>query len=314
MSVSLELNLPGDRQAQYGFEVGAQSKGTFCVTRETCKIIGASEGIAHFDVQRGRLLEASQEIQAVIEPDRLYLGIASALPAFRPLYDALTRMAYCNINPKAIQTLQEPRPAAVLSYDGGNIAGIVRELHKDEKQRIQEYLGTIVPGILSVESKTVGHMETLEFRQEVKGARNPWRFLAAGMSDGTLRALGLLVALLASKSGKAPFVAIEEPESALHPGATFTLTEAILEAAETKQVVLATHSPELLDHEGIEAENLIAVENRQGNMIAAGINEAAKKVLRDRLSTPGELQRREQLYPEEPQEPADQRALPGITF
>ena len=41
----------------------------------------------------------------------------------------------------------------------------------------------------------IGPKETLQFSQDVKGAKYPWRFLAANMSDGTLRALGVLVAL-----------------------------------------------------------------------------------------------------------------------
>jgi predicted ATPase len=106
------------------------------------------------------------------------------------------------------------------------------------------------------------------------------------------------------------FVAIEEPESALHPGAAFTLTEAILEAAETGQILISTHSPELLQHEAIGPDNLVAVESRGGNTIASKVNAGACRAIRKRLMTAGELQRREQLSPEPRQEPATQQGLP----
>jgi len=70
----------------------------------------------------------------------------------------------------------------------------------------------------------VGPKETLEFRQTIGGAKNPWRFPAANMSDGTLRALGILVALFQpGGSGRIPLVGIEEPAVALHPAAAGVL-------------------------------------------------------------------------------------------
>jgi predicted ATPase len=73
-------------------------------------------------------------------------------------------------------------------------------------------------------------MESLEFKQDVAGSNNPWNFMAMNMSDGTLRALGVLVALFQGTSDYSPtFIGIEEPETALHPAASaalraFTLT------------------------------------------------------------------------------------------
>jgi len=58
-------------------------------------------------------------------------------------------------------------------------------------------------------------METLVFRQDIAGSKQPWRFPANSMSDGTLRALGILVALYqGGGSGRPSVVGIEEPEVA----------------------------------------------------------------------------------------------------
>lgn len=68
---------------------------------------------------------------------------------------------------------------------------------------------------------------------------------AADLSDGTLRFLFLL-AVLASPSA-APLIAIDEPETGLHPSMFPIIAEYAAEAAQRSQVILTTHSPAMLD-------------------------------------------------------------------
>ena len=104
-------------------------------------------------------------------------------------------MGFYNLNPDRIRDLQPPDPGELLARDGSNLASVLSRLAKEDhktKQRIEEYLAKVVSGIRGVEVKAIGRKETLEFRQTVAGMGHPWRFLAANMSDGTLRALGIL--------------------------------------------------------------------------------------------------------------------------
>jgi predicted ATPase len=66
---------------------------------------------------------------------------------------------------------------------------------------------------------------------------------AAELSDGTLRFLFLLTVLAAP----APLTAIDEPELGLHPSMLPIIAEYAVSAAEQAQIVLTTHSPQLLD-------------------------------------------------------------------
>jgi hypothetical protein len=78
-----------------------------------------------------------------------------------------------------------------------------------------------------------GRWKTLEFRQDMAGAKHPWRFPAQNMSDGTLRALGVLTALFQGNRDYAPsLVGIEEPETARHPAASAALREALARASQ----------------------------------------------------------------------------------
>jgi predicted ATPase len=68
---------------------------------------------------------------------------------------------------------------------------------------------------------------------------------AAELSDGTLRFLFLLT-VLASPS-PAPIIAIDEPETGLHPSMLPLVAEYAVDAATRSQVILTTHSPQFLD-------------------------------------------------------------------
>lgn len=70
-------------------------------------------------------------------------------------------------------------------------------------------------------------------------------FEAAELSDGTLRFLALAGALLAYRLP--PFIALNEPETSLHPDLLDPLARMIVKASERTQVWLVTHSERLAD-------------------------------------------------------------------
>ena len=133
------------------------------------------------------------------------------------------------------------------------------------------------------------------------------------MSDGTLRALGVLVALFqrpATDGRAVRLVGIEEPETALHPGAAAVLRSALFEASRHTQVIVTSHSPDLLDDKGISAENIVSVISRGGETILGPVDEASRTSIRDQLFTAGELLRLNQLSTDESvQPPATQAEL-----
>jgi predicted ATPase len=166
------------------------------------------------------------------------------LPEFRPIFDALSHMGFYNINPALLRGLQSPDKGDVLLRDGRNLASVTARMEKVAapiKERVEEYLSLVVPGLVGFGHKSVGHMETVEFRQKVEGAADPWRFPAINMSDGTLRAVAVLVALFQSGNvGAVHLVGLEEPETALHPAAAGVLRDCIFEARRSVQVIVTS--------------------------------------------------------------------------
>ena len=93
-------------------------------------------------------------------------------------------------------------------------------------------------------------------------------------------------------------VGIEEPEIALHPAAAGVLLDALREAADKTQIIITSHSPDLLDDKDLDPESILAVEARDGITVIAGVDEPSRSVLHDRLYTTGELLRLDQLQPD----------------
>jgi len=301
IGIRLELRLKDGREGWYAFNIGALASGGYEVQSEECVITGMGKG-PFYRIARGQLKDSSEATFPAVTSDRLALVAASGLTAFRPVFDALTAMGFYNLNPKVMRELQKPQDGRLLKPVGENIASVIGHLQRvapDRLTLIREYLQSVVPTVQGLERKAIGPMETLEFRQDVAGARHPWRFLAQNMSDGTLRALGILTALLQNNEGYAPtLIGIEEPETALHPAASAALREVLEQAAQHTQVLVTSHSPDLLDDQDIDPEAILAVVSESGKTQIAPLDDASRQMLRGHLFSAGELLRLNQLTPD----------------
>jgi predicted ATPase len=234
-------------------------------------------------------------------PDRLYLVAASGLEPFRHVFDGLSAINVYSLNPDAMRRLQPPDAGDLLRRDGANIASVLERLRREQpriKGRVEEYLGHVVTGVSRVERKGYGAWEALEFKQAVAGDTTPWTFQAMSMSDGTLRALGVLAALFSGNQALLGPVGIEEPEVALHPAAAGLLLDALRDASGSRQVLVTTHSPDLLDSPDLGPDELLAVRADDGTTRIGRVDPAGQRALREALFTAGEMLRVDQLAPD----------------
>src|SRR5215217_4618140 len=122
VSIYLDVRLPG-RTAAYRLELESADRSSFRVASETCIITPGEPGSrlsgSGFTVQDGKI--ASTEPPLPLPPStRLYLVTAAGLPAFRPVFDRLSRMGFYNLDPFALRDLQLPDPGDVLDRKGRN--------------------------------------------------------------------------------------------------------------------------------------------------------------------------------------------------
>ncbi|WP_420122174.1 AAA family ATPase [Nakamurella sp.] len=295
----------------YGFQVAAVKGKDFRISDEICEVHFSDSTSrpddllwprsSSFKVRNGQVVEGPKVALPPATSDRLFLVAASALPEFRSVYDGLADVNVYNINPESMRQLQTPDAGTSLRRDGSNIASVLERLRRENpnvKTRVEEYLRQIVPGVRGVERIGLGSYETIKVDQQVAGAKSPWSFLATSVSDGTLRALGVLTALFAGSAQRLSPIGIEEPESALHPAAARLLLDALRDASSRRQVLVTSHSPDLLDNETISESEILAVTAKDGQTTIGRLDATARSALEDSLFTPGELLRVGQLQPQ----------------
>ena len=179
----------------------------------------------------------------------------------------------------------------------GNLASTLRDLAQKKGRffsEMKEALVLAVPGVCDIRFKTVGSYYVVEIKHSKsdKTEKGVW-FDLSQESDGTIRLLAMLTALFQDPAPS--LIGLEEPELAIHPGAMAVLADVMKEASLRGQVVVATHSPDLINL--LPIESIRAVTAEDGSTRVGKISEPQMKSLKQKLFSAGELHSMEGLYP-----------------
>ncbi len=287
--ILLEENRREEVTATFAFTLGDSATGP---VKEEKAVVRSLEGhrLAFYHVRKGKIVDASRAFSARPQPDDLFLRSLTGEPGFADIFETLGRMRAYHPSPDVMRELQSPDPSPFLHRDGRNLPSILKRMPDPVRKRIGVYLESLIPGLEHVASRRLGPKETLEFKV------HSWKFYAHSMSDGTLRAVAILVAAFQESLR---LVAVEEPEISLHPAAVHVLTDALLEASEHKPVLVTTHSPEILDHPDIEKEHIyLVLMDEEGITTLHPVRKEITDLVKNHLFTFGELLRQDQLVPE----------------
>ncbi len=317
LSVTLDVTVPWGPTPQqwahgsYGFELarGRRRGGRpVDVVWEEC-VLRWQGSIERFRVEKG-VVEDIAHIGRVtagqIERDRLYLPTASARPNLAPLFGQLRGMRFYSLDPATLRRPQPESESAALGPRGEHLPDVLGELavnHPDLKERYDTYLGAVVPGVEGLDRQIAGTYVAVAMRQRTGEDGTEVTFGPDGMSDGTIRAAGILAALFQPRvlSGLVSLVGIEEPELALHPSAAGVLFDALTEASERVQVIASSQSADLLDRDDIDPDNIRAVALDDGLTVIGELDDVSQTIVREKRFTLGELMRGNQLTPRQPE-------------
>lgn len=150
-------------------------------------------------------------------------------------------------------------PSDFLLGDASNLGLVLNSLTLDRRSEgaLVENLRRIYQGVVGIRSRIVaGYVETLI--EEEGGRLIPFQRL----SDGTLRYLSLL-AILCHPSPP-PLLCIEEPELGLHPDVLPTIARLLVDASQRTQLIVTTHSAEIVSALGDTPEAVVVCERRFG--------------------------------------------------
>jgi predicted ATPase len=167
---------------------------------------------------------------------------------------------------RAIQNIfiLDPLPSKMRSYsplsnellsDASNIAGVLAALPDEEKVYIEMTLSTYIShlpekDIRKVWAEPVGRLnsDAMLYCEESWSSDEPAMVIdARGMSDGTLRFLAIVTALLTQPEGSQ--LVIEEVDNGLHPSRSELLLKMLKELGAKRKIdiLVTTHNPALLN-------------------------------------------------------------------
>lgn len=295
----LVLELGPESIADYSFELVVRDAGLVGVGEERCVLSDAGRETYRFEVKAGAFLTPIPGLRAAIEPDRLALYAASAVEEFRPVYDFLTGMRTYSIQPDRMREVRDLGQGLALEPEGGNAAAVFRHLQEHFPERdhlVRSLLGAVVPGTKLIDAVTLGGRQWLLFADRGRAPELVMPLLPSSVSDGTLRMLGLLLAVYQPTTPSV--LLVEEPEATIHPAAVDVVMSVLLDAAKRSQVLVTTHSPDVLDN-GSLPDGAIRVVARTGDRTTiAPVANSSREAIRERLYSPGELLRSDELNPD----------------
>lgn len=186
----------------------------------------------------------------------------------RTVWDALAALFILNPIPSHMRTFA-PK-SEKLAQDGSNLAGVIAALPESRKASVEQSILRYVKDlpekdILSLRAELYGPFQSdamLVCDEGWKSSTGPLRVDSRAMSDGTLRFIAIVTALLTLPEGTQ--LVIEEVDNGLHPSRSDLLLQMIrtIGGQRNIDVLVSTHNPALLDELGPEMVPYVLVAYR----------------------------------------------------
>ncbi|NWF94517.1 MAG: AAA family ATPase [Candidatus Thorarchaeota archaeon] len=294
--VTVRVILKSDEaSASYSFTVGSKRRTEFEVKNEACSITHRGQDL-QYEIRNGTWVAAPEDLKKIpLARAALALPIVAAVKPFGLVYNALTGMRFYTIYPNVLREPQPPGVPYPLEEHGSNLASVLREMQRTGNQWLPDLravLKRIVPDIGDFGVRQIGGYFVVMLVHEMDTANRERAFFDLSQeSDGTLRILGLLTALY--QDPPPTLISIEEPELTVHPGVIGVLADVLKETAKRSQVLITTHSPDLMDC--VPVTSIRVVERVKGVTRIGPVNKEQIGAVEDRLFTPGDILRLEGL-------------------
>ena len=168
------------------------------------------------------------------------------------------------------------RSEKVLESNGDNLIAVLHTLYTGNKE-FEEQLNNTLEAAFGddFEELTFPPLENGRVYMKWRSKTLNRELSPADLSDGTILFLMLSAILLSPEPP--PIICIDEPELGMHPSMLGIIAELIKDASNRTQLIVSTHSPELLSAFSDMPESVVVVEKEDGAT-------TAKRLDRDSLS------------------------------
>lgn len=290
----------GVARATYALILRGRRDHNLDVALEHCQIEEHDGTAVQFTRREPRRVgDPSVRWRGEIDPPKLTRSTL-ALPLigderFSAVFGFLSAMRVYRIDPSVLRLDLDPYGDMELDEDGGNAARVLNRIKKhspSDWEEICDLLAAAVPGIAAVQATKHRGELTLEFL--LSPSNGGTQFHASDVSDGTLRALGTLIA--AYQRPRPSLMVIEKPEASIHPGGMGVILDVLRGASRSSQAVVTTHSAEILDAKWIRDHHLRSVSLDDGTTRIDHMAPSVELAMSARLFGAGELIRSNALY------------------
>ena len=244
----------------------------------------------------GILMRSSSHPKAVSKTSFYLSQLALVSPTMKAVRDFLANTSFYDFFPLHMRAPQQATQPVPLLENGSNLAATLREIQRKKKDYlITQALEVVVKGIEGYSVIPVGkHLVTkLHYAFQNGHSQKPPSDLS-DESDGTIRVLAMLAALYQERYPSP--LAIEEPEKAIYSRALALCGNVLQEGTLRYQVLLSTHSPDLIDH--FPLDSFLVVEKEDGVTKIGPIRQNQRHSIEKRWFSTGEIMQMEGLQRE----------------
>lgn len=305
--------------SKYHLSLTSLREGNFRVEQETCEwhqeVFVENEEKEDWETEfkklqflrdaSGKLTVDGAEDSRPLAPDSLALGKRVVMSNFaynrlgQPLVGFISECRFSSIYPNTLRAPTHPDTDPTLKENGENWASIIRAMRKTSRgkqalEQIKEMMSVVMPQLEDITTRAVGSFVFPQFKvRESNGDAH--YFDPSQISDGTLRVLGILLALYHTPHPS--LMVIEEPEQTVNPALLALLADAFREASERTQLLITSHSPYLVDL--FNPDNIRVITMSNGETSVSPIRKSQREAVKEHLLSLEQIMSSEGLLPEE---------------
>lgn len=259
-NIQCSVSLTDGRLYEFGLEWGAPDELFY--NHETVSE-APENGIGSTSVSSGRHGES-----ALLVPPDSAMQWAGTIDSFVYKLRLITTYHFHDTSSTApVRISQNLNGPILLSHDAGNLSVFLRYLLAERPKHYRRILATIqlvapfIRDFVVQPDTPTDQTVLLRWMDESGAILGPHQ-----LSDGTIRAIALIAALLQPEEWMPSIMIFDEPELGLHPSAVDLVATLLKAASEKRQIIVATQSPALIrDYEPediVVAERMVDAEGR----------------------------------------------------
>jgi len=243
-----------------------------------------------------KMLKVEQNgiMEPIIYPDNVVNSQDLSLPALRTLsteinavFQLLTNSSFYNIIPNQLRAPQVLTAPCPLDEQGKNLCATLKYLQeKTDNSALLHALKAAIHNFKNYSVSSIGeyvitHIHYVQDRS----------FELSQESEGTIKILALLAAMNQFVIKSSSLFVVEEPELNIYPETTHVIGEAIKELSLHNQVLITSHSPDLIDI--FPVETLKVVQKNNDVTIVGNIIQRQREAIEEKIFSASEIMRME---------------------